>query len=163
MFRLSLAPANKQQVKRWRFWSGVTAGGTGVLSLGSLTSTVREAFPPEMVDESFIYMAVAVALITALPLVAFPKVLSISLSQLGIATSLILLACSIAGVFRPNYSLEFTVVVALVGFVFFVLFVSSLLFAIRERSWSDLLLWLLLLGVTVFVWVSLILRLAGER
>lgn len=162
MFRLFLAPANPNEVKRWRTWSGVTAGSAGLLSIGALVASLRNILPEELVDEKFVYMSLAIAFVTALPIAAFPRVISIALSQLGIATSLIYLGCSVVGAFRPDHINTLELILLLLALVFLVLFLSGLLYVIKEKSWSDLALGFLLLGVSVYLWVSQVLKLGGQ-
>jgi hypothetical protein len=162
MFDLSLAPANPKEVKRWRTLSGVTAGGTSLLSIGALASSLTGMLPEDLVAENFVYMSLAIAFVAALPIAVFPRVISVSLSQLGIATSLIYLGCSVAGVFRPDYVNTLEVILLLLALVFVVLFSSGLGFSIKQSSWSDLLLGIFLLVVSVYLWVSPVLKLGGQ-
>jgi hypothetical protein len=125
-------------------------------------ASLRNILPKELVDEKFVYMSLAIAFVTALPIAAFPRVLSVSLSQLGIATSLIYLGCSVAGAFRPDYVNTLELILLLLALVFGVLFLGGLFYSIEQRSWSDLLLGIFLLGVSVYLWLSPVLKLGGQ-
>lgn len=147
MFRLSLFPANPQEVRRWRILSGVSVGASAG-SLGVLVSRLRHLVPAGMLQEQFIYMALAIAFITGLPLYAFSRVLCVSLAELGFATSLMYLAYSLLGVFPPNYRLILTIVVIVVACVFLVLFKSGASFFRELQSMSDF--WLAVVQLFIF-------------
>jgi hypothetical protein len=151
MFRLSLQIANPEVVRAWRMRAGLTVGGAGVLSIGTLVKQMRALVPEGALQEHFIYMALAIAFVTALPLTTFPRVLSVSVAQLGFATSLMYLGYSLLGVFLPDYRLVLNALLILVAFVFIVIFSSGPVYYYKERSWSDL-----ALGVgNLFVFIGL--------
>src|SRR5262245_3972004 len=120
LFRLSLFPANPKEVRRWRIRSGISAAASAG-SVGALAAGLRHVFMPAMLNDQFIYMALAISFVTGAPLLAFPLVLCVSLAELGFATSLMYLAYSLLGVFLPGYRLILTAVTISVAIVFCVL------------------------------------------
>jgi hypothetical protein len=106
-----------------------------------------------MLDEQFLYMAVATSFVTGLPLAFFPRVISLSAAQLGVATSLMLLACSAAGAFPASYGMFFDVLLVTVSFVLLILFYGGLQYAARRKAWSDLAAGTAMLAPFMFLWV----------
>ena len=148
-----LAPANKEIVKTWRTWSGITVGGQMATSVGTLVARAGEVLPAGVLHEQFLHMALAIAFVTALPLAVFPRVISVSLAQMGVATSLMYIGYAFTGAFPPGYELVITAILSLVAFVFLILFFSGSLYLYREKCWSDLFVGSLLLAVFVILWL----------
>ena len=71
LFRLSLFPANPELVRLWRIRSGISAAASAG-SVGAVAAGLRHAFGPKMLDEQFIYMALAISFITGGTLVGVP-------------------------------------------------------------------------------------------
>ena len=90
----------------WRVACGVNLVGNGSSTTAVLVDRVREQLPPGIeLFEHFLYIGTTVAFISALPLVAFPRVLSLGFAQNGLATSLLYLAFSLSGVFIGAYQI----------------------------------------------------------
>ncbi|RMH34187.1 MAG: hypothetical protein D6690_11120 [Nitrospirae bacterium] len=153
LFRLSLYPANPAEVRRWRIFAGVSIGASGAGSLGILVSRLRHLIPTDMLQEQFIYMALAIAFITGLPLYAFSRVLCISLAELGFPTSLMYLAYALLGVFLPNYRPILTIIVIVVACIFLVLFTSGVSFFRTQQSMSDFYLAAVQLCIFLCLWL----------
>jgi hypothetical protein len=152
MFRLSLAPANKDQVTRWLVVAGLTTGGPGVLSIGLLVKTIRQAIPGNYILDRFVIMALVVGIVTALPLALFKKVICASFAQLGSATSVIYLGFSLSGAFQPDFRGVLTAILILMDLVFVVLFSSGLCFLKKYGDSSDVFLGVIMLLAFLGVW-----------
>jgi hypothetical protein len=153
MFRLSLSPANPAQVKTWLVVAGLASGGPGILSIGLLVKAIRQAIPDNYILTRFVIMALAAAIITALPLAVFKKVISVSFAQLGSATSVVYLGFSLSGAFQADYRGVITAILLLMDVVLLVLFSSGLSFLNREGERSDVFLGLFMLIVFLGVWL----------
>lgn len=153
MFPLHLAPANGEKVSYWRIATGVTFTAGGGTSIAALVPRVKEVLPAGMIIEQYTHMAVAVAFVVGLPLYFFPRVISVSLAQKGVAASLILLACSLSGAFPASFAQFLRVLLGVVVCVLLVLFSGSIGFFIRQRSWSDVALGIILLLPFVYLWL----------
>jgi hypothetical protein len=153
MFRLSLAPANESQVRFWRIATGVTFAAGGGASIAAIVPEIKNALPEGMIVEQFTHMAVAIALVAGLPLLFFPRVVSIALAQSGVATSIMFLVYSLLGAFPPSYLTFARVLIGIVALVLVILFSSGLAFYYREKSWSDLGVGILLLILFIFLWL----------
>lgn len=104
-----------------------------------------------MLIEPFLYMAVAAAFITGLPLFFFPRVVTVAAAQLGVATGVMLLAGAFAGAFPDPYQTLFRALLGIVACVLLMPFSGWLLYAARRRSWSDL----VASGATLFAFAYL--------
>jgi hypothetical protein len=152
MFRLSLAAADSGKVAFWRVATGVTFGAGGGVSIAAIVPKIQKALPAGMIVDQFTHMAVAVSIAAGLTLLFFPRVVSVSLAQAGVATSIILLGYSVLGAFPPSYLAFVRVLIGIIACVLLILFSSSLIFFYRQRSWSDLILGIVLLILFGFLW-----------
>ena len=153
-FPILLAPANPKLVSFWRVATGVTTGTTtGAASIASLVPRVKELIPQEMLNEQFLFMAVATGFITGLPLYFFPRVITLSTAQLGVATSVMLIASSVAPAFPAPYPFFISVLLGVVSCVLLVVFSGGLFYAARQKSGSDFTVSLVLLAAFLFLWV----------
>ena len=137
-FPILLAQANPALVSRWRIASGVTTGVTTAASVADLVARAKQLLPPGMLIEPFLYMAVAAAFVTGLPLFFFPRVVTVAAAQLGVAIGVMLLACAFAGAFPSDYQTLFRALSAIVACVLLMVFSGGLLYAVGRKSWSDL-------------------------
>lgn len=153
MFDLLLQDADELKARKWLTWSGLITGGQGVTSVSALITRIKGLLPEHLVLEQFTFMALAIAIATVLPLAAFRKVISVSLAQLGVATSLMYLGFSLTGAFQAEYRIVITMVLILVATVFFVLFYSGIQFIYRQGRWSDFFLGVLLLLSFAALWL----------
>ncbi len=153
MFPLHLAPANKKEVLFWRIATGITSTAGGGTSIAALVPRIKDALPSGMIVEQYTCMALAVALVAGLPLYFFPRVISVSLAQKGVASSLILLGCSLSGAFPPAFAQFLRVLLGVIACVLLVLFSSSIGFFARQRSCGDVVLGISLLIPFVYLWV----------
>jgi hypothetical protein len=158
MFRLNLEPVNPDVVKSWLIRCGITAGGAGMISVSTLVDRIRELFPQAVLIqlpnyEQFLYMAVGIAFITGLPLLIFPKVLTLSFAQMGFAASLLYLGYSLLGVFIRGFEIVPRILLVLMALIFAVLFSDGLRFAYRDKSWSDFWKDLAILLLFIVIWM----------
>ena len=86
MFPILGAPANPDLVTRWRILSGVSAGGSGLASIGAVTGRLKEVFPEGMIIEQFTYIALAISFICGMFLFLVKKVVTVGLAQIGTVT-----------------------------------------------------------------------------
>jgi len=156
MFEMSLATANRKQVWKWRIGSGCVVGASGAMSLDTVVDRLRHILPAGQINEQFIAMALIIAFVTGLPLFAFPRVVTVSLAQLGFATGLVYIGYSVLEVFRPQYDVVLIAVVLIVALVLLIVFSSGILYYHREKSRSDecLAVVSLLLFVTLWTYPS---------
>jgi uncharacterized membrane protein len=144
MFKLSTQPANTHLVKLWKRNSGLSAVTQGAVSIGTLLGTASQALPPDLLDLDYAYMALAVSFTTALLLFLTGKVITLSLAQMGFATGLLLFACSFHKVFASDFMIVIISILAVIVLVVAVIFLESIQEAYNRKSWSDLLLRLVL-------------------
>ena len=137
MFERILAPANPDLVKTWLIWSGVGAASEGVASISTFVALMNKAIPAKMIHEEFVYMSLAIGLIAVLPLVAFPRVISLSLSQIGVATSLMYLGYAMTGAFPAGFQIVVIILQIVVALVFLIIFSSGPIYLAKEKCWSD--------------------------
>lgn len=168
LFSLSLMPANPTEVKHWLRWAWGTTIVTGAVSIGTLVESLRRLFPEQILSrlpnyEDYFYMALAFALISSLPLLAWARVVTLQLTKLGLATGLLYLGFSLSGVFLPRFRPAFYLLVAAVAFVFLLIFYTEVRFYWHEKSWSDVVLKLCLLVVFVVPWIYLFTSLPPVR
>ncbi len=161
MFRLYLLPVNPEVRKKWLIMAGLIAGGTGTTSLISLSEQIRNIFPPEILAryQGYLYVAFAVVLISALPLRAFPTILTLEILQLSFATSIQYFAYSLCGVFVPGTEYVLRILMIIMAFAFIILFLNGFKIFIVERSYSDIALRSVLLLTFTVVWVMPIINL----
>jgi hypothetical protein len=153
MFPLHLGPGSKDKVRFWRIATGVTFTAGGGTSIAAIVPRIKEVLPAGMIIEQYTHMAAAAAFVAGLPLYFFPRVISISLAQKGVAASLILLGCSLSGAFPPNFTHYLRVLLGIVVCVLLVLFSESFGFFARQRSKSDVVLGIVLLIPFVYLWL----------
>lgn len=150
--RLLFSPGNPRLIKRWLIAAGVNTMGTTVMSIPDITASVKTLVPEA--DEHFLHMAVAVAILTALPLIAFKKVLSISIAQFGVATSIIFIGYALRPVFSSQNSMDFFLMIVVVIFAIFLMFLTVIAHFYRERSWGDLSIGVVIYALVVSTWIS---------
>lgn len=153
MFQFSLAPANKSKVRFWRITTGVTFTAGGGTSIAAIVPKIKEALPEGMIVEQFTHMAVAVALAVGLVLLFFPRVLTVSLAQLGVATSIMLLVYSVLGAFPSSFLTFVRILIGLIALVMLILFSGGLTFFYRQKAWSDFFLGIVILVPFAFLWI----------
>lgn len=158
MLSINLEQANPTVSRRWLSRSGLVFGGTGLISIFTLIDYVRRTFPEAILNQlpnydQFIYMAVGVAFITALPLVVFRRVISISLAQFGISTSFLYLIYAVFGVFLPDYRIIWMILLALAAAIFALVLSTGIAYAWKERSWSDFVKDIVILLCFILIWL----------
>jgi hypothetical protein len=158
MFDLNLQAVNPSVTRAWLIRCGVTVGGTGIISVTTLVDRIRHLFPVEFLlrlsnYEQFIYMALGIAFVTALPLTMFRVVVSLSFAQMGFASSLLYLGCSILGVFIYGYKVILMILLIIMAGIFELAFSVGPRFAYGEKKWSDFTLGLGLQVVFLGVWL----------
>jgi len=158
MFGLSLQPIAPDVAKTWLIRCGVAVGGSGLISISTLVDRIRQMFPKAVLEqlpnyEQFIYMALAIAFVTALPLVMFRKVVCLSLAQMGYASGLQYLGFSLLGVFVHGYGHVLIGLMVLLAILFVILFSDGLKYYLSLRSWSDVALSIVFLAFFCAVWL----------
>ncbi len=151
MFRLSRLPANSTIANKWKVGCGSSVLGNGGVSVSSQIDSIKDMFPPELIDNELMYIAFAISLITSLPLFLSSKVLTVSIAQLGVATSIVFIACSMHGVFGEGYFKVFIAAIIILIIVLFITFFDGIEDALRQKSWSDL----ILRGTIVLIFLSI--------
>ncbi len=154
-FRLHTFPVAQQVARRWRTLSGISSGASAAGSITVLTKQVHHLLPAKLIDENLVYISLAFAFITALPLRVSQVVISLSLAQLGFTTSLMYLAYSLHGAFPPNYLPALRAVVVVVALAFSIIFLRGVRFFLRpqNRSISDFWLAVVILVVFICLWL----------
>jgi len=161
MFRLYLMPVNPKVKNKWLMMAGATAGGTGTISLISLSEQVKKVFPAEVLAqyEHFLYVALAIAFISALPLIAFPNILTLTIVQLSFSASIQYFAYSLLGVFVQGTVHLIRILMIIMAVAFFLIFLNGLKIFIEEKSYSDIALGSALLLTFTTIWVIPIINL----
>lgn len=158
MFDLSTAPANSRVAKKWLAFAGANTVTSGAVTLSTVIDQIKNIFPESVLKqlpnyEQFFYLALGIAFVAALPLLFIRKVVCVSLAQLGFVSSLLYLTCALGGVFAHGFEKVLLILLVVMVGVFIVLFIPGISFAIRQKSWSDVVLGIGLLLVFVIVWV----------
>ena len=149
-----LAPANETIAKVWRKRLLIPLGVALVASICTRVVKALEILPEGILHEQFIYLAFAIAFVTALPLTMFPsRVLTVSFAQMGVATSWLYLGYGFTGALPSYYESVITFIFFLLALVFIVLFLGGILFWYREKLWSDLTVGSVLMVAFVVLWL----------
>jgi hypothetical protein len=158
MFELSTADANPSAANKWIALAGVTTATTGAVSLATIIDRIKVIFPAKVLEllpnyQQYIYLALALAFITALPITFVKKVICLSLAELGFVSSLLYLSCALFGVFANGFEKIVLVVALLMILVFLVIFSSGFSYEIHEQKWSDFGLELAMLLIFLGIWL----------
>jgi hypothetical protein len=153
MFNRILAPANPEIVKNLLVWSGISVAGEGAASVGALVTKLNELLPKEMILANFTYMSLAIGFVTALPLVAFPRVISVACAQLGLATSLVYLGYSATGAFQPDFTFVINSILVILAVVFLIIFSGGSIDLARNRCWSDFIVSIFVMLIFLMIWL----------
>jgi len=146
-------PANPTVAKKWLIYSGIVTSGSATMSFLNIIQRLKNLFPTQL-NEDYIYMALAFSIIGALPLIFTKKVLTVSVAQVGVFLGLIYLLFAFEPVFKNLAKNILPLLTLLFILVFVILFSDGLQFAFKQKSWSDLLLSILML--IFFVLISII-------
>jgi len=104
------------------------------------------------------FIATAVAFILALPLIAFPRVLSVSIAQLGVGTSFILIAYALSPVFIAGSHITFSVIFTILVIVITVLFSSGIKSIFKLGDALDKFFTVLLVLAFMYLWFDLLIN-----
>lgn len=149
---LSVQPANPAIVRKWRYWGFGTAGASGLLTV---VNRMHQIFPAQRLQnfpdyESFIYAALAIALVTALFLWATDKVIAVSLAQVGAMMSLLYIGYSFVGIFVGAFMPVYYVIMVLGIIVMIVVFGQSIGFLHKYGTTLDVAVGLIFLAGGIF-------------
>jgi ABC-type dipeptide/oligopeptide/nickel transport system permease component len=158
MFDLNTADANPAVAGKWLVFAGINTATSGALTLATAVDRIKSIFPAKVLEQlpnyqQFIYLALAIAFVTALPLGFIRKVFCLSFAELGVASSLLYLGCALFGVFANGYEKVLLILLLVMILVLVVTFSSGIMFATHEKQWSDAVLGIGVLIVFVGVWL----------
>jgi hypothetical protein len=150
---LGLQPANPEVIKKWRTFALANAGASG--ALGGIVPIIKRIFPQAVLGrfpdyEIFIYAAIGISLITVFFLLMIPKVIALSVAQIGGITSLIYISYSLAGIFLPSLLPVFLAIMILAILIMIIVFGESLNYFLRQRAYYDFIIGCISVIVGVF-------------
>lgn len=136
---LSLYPANPKVAATWLKRAGLS--GTAVVGGGVIAAILKysqKVLPAGSVDTTYFYIAMTLAVVTALPLLLQPIVLSVGIAQLGMAASYVYVVYA----FRPLFPLPLLrvvliAVVAILLIAFTFIFSAGASFTFRHGTRVD--------------------------
>ena len=168
MFELSTADVNAAVANKWLVFAGINTATSGAMTLATAVDRIKNLFPAKVLEQlpnyqQFIYLALGIAFVTALPLGFIKKIFCLSFAQLGFASSLLYLGCALFGVFANGFTNVLLVLLLVMMLVFIVIFSSGISYAVHEKKWSDVILGTGVLLVFVGVWLYPLLKIWRQQ
>ena len=158
MLQCLLAPASLSTVKQMKKLAFGSATGQGVTSIAAVIAIATNLLDDALILQSYMFIATAVAFILALPLIAFPRVLSVSIAQLGVGTSFILIAYALSPVFIAGSHITFSVIFTILVIVITVLFSSGIKSIFKLGDALDKFFTVLLVLAFMYLWFDLLIN-----
>jgi hypothetical protein len=153
MFEVVTQEANRDVASRWLTFAGLLLGVNGAASVAMFVERIRSLIPAELINERYVYFALLFSIIAAVPLRIFPIVLSVSIAQMGTATSGLYLAFALTPHFLPEYRFEITLVLIAIVVGLQIALIGGYRYLIAMRAWSDFALSIALSICFAAVWV----------
>lgn len=114
-FKLMLEPVSPKKITEWSRWGYAGTGSSGILLLvkylqRGIPVSLLERFPNY---ETFFWAAFILALLPTLFLKAAPKIIFLSLTQLGVLASFFYIAYAVSGIFIGQLLISFIILMGL--------------------------------------------------
>jgi hypothetical protein len=136
---LLLYPANPKVAKVWLKRAGLS--GTAVVGGGIVAAILKyseRVLPAGSVDTTYFYIAMTLAIVTALPLLLQPIVMSVGIAQLGMAASYVYVVYAFRPLFPlPSLRMVLIAVVAILLVAFSLMFSAGASFYFKHGTKLD--------------------------